>query len=203
MKHGLQTNGYKSIALPTHISNHCRDKQACLCSLELNVEVVFLCLCGFVSKHTFTDLFSDLRLHLFHLKQRFLPVAFRPSALCAVHDKSCETQHAIRQWQPTMQQWSSKCVTGSERERDEQTCVCLYQHVKFCLFKTLARTDISPAVKEQEKKLSVTIWEQGCVQKCTLIKNVTPNPTCAAHTITPGMQKRGHTDGGRVVSLCF
>lgn len=184
-------------ALSTYIAHHCRDKQPRLCSLELNLEAVFLCICRFFSKHTFTDLFSDLGLHLLHLKQRFLPVAFRSSALCAVHDESCETQHAIRQWQPTMEQWSSKCVWDSERWLIGCVCVPISGLKGLFLSKTLAWTGISPAMKKKGFLWSSeSRFNQGCVQKCTLIENVTPSlPTQhvpCTHNYTRYAEERAH-----------
>lgn len=81
------------------------------------------------SKHTFSDLLSDLWLHLFHLEERFLPVTLCPPALCAVHHKSCKEQRRDRDkvpikpatlvtlWQP------QDCRRGqhvSDRVRTEQ-----------------------------------------------------------------------------------
>lgn len=130
---------------------------------------------GSFSKHTFTDLLSDLGLHLLHLKQRFLPVAFRPSALCAVHNKSCETQHAISQWQHAMQWWSSKRVWDSERGLNKR--VCLWQHVKrLFLFKIWAWTGISGAKIKRFLSSSKSRFNTGTCAKMHACSNFSTPP---------------------------
>lgn len=166
---------------------------------------------GFFSKHTFTDLLSDLGLHLLHLKQRFLPVAFRPSALCAVHNKSCETQHAISQWQHAMQWWSSKCVWDSERGLNKR--VCLWQHVKrLFLFKIWAWTGISGAKIKRFLSSSKGTFNTGTCAKMHARSNFTPtlptHPARARHTQLHQVCRGEGTQmelpsRGTVESLCF
>lgn len=180
--------------------------------VKLRVEVrsrFFLCMRGCFSKHTFTDLLSDLGLHLLHLKQRFLPVAFCPSALCAVHNKSCETQHAISQWQHAMQWWSSKCVWDSERWLNKR--VCLWQHVKrLFLFKILAWTGISGAKIKRFLSSSKSRFNTGKCAKMHARSNfTTPLPTHPArarhtqlHQVCTGEGRRWSCYREEQWSLC-
>lgn len=81
-----------------------------------------------------------------------------------------------------------------QREMAEQTRAPISARKGMFLFKNWYLTS-------NVKRLSVIIWpliQSGMCAKCTVIENYPPPcppNTCPAHTITPGMQRRGHADG--------
>lgn len=86
-------------------------------------------------------------------------------------------------------------------ERGLNKRVCLWQHVKrLLLFKIWAWTGISGAKIKRVLSSSKSRFNTGTCAKMHARSYFTlplshPPSTCPAHTITPGMQGRGHADG--------
>lgn len=78
----------------------------CLFCMQTQKHTVYRRIQGFTRQcsffnPTFPDFVSDLWLHLLHLENSFMKVAFSPPALCAVHGKSCKRQHTVRKTNAT------------------------------------------------------------------------------------------------------